>query len=255
MDYERFIMLVSEGAGAGREEAELAARTTLQTLGERLDEGEVRDLMAQLPPELAAWLGHKGPGEAFDVDEFLRRIAEREGVDPAAAEHHARIVFTVLGQALSDKELGDLAAQLPKDYAPLLPRGPAVETESPAEFVAHVAEHASIDPEAARRAADAVLETLAERIAGGEVQDLIVRLPVALHAPLKRGVERTGGSATRMTLDEFVSRVAEREGVSLLDARDHARAVLAALREAVGDDEFFDVTVQLPEEYGLLLAR
>jgi uncharacterized protein (DUF2267 family) len=37
--------------------------------------------------------------------------------------------------------------------------------------------------------------------------------------------------------------------------RDHVRAVLVTLREAVGDDEFFDVTVQLPNEYFSVLAR
>jgi uncharacterized protein (DUF2267 family) len=99
----------------------------------------------------------------------------------------------------------------------------------------------------------AVLETLAERIAGGEVKDLISRLPVALHEPLRRGSERSGGKATRMSLDEFVT-VAERTGHSLEQARDDVRAVMVTLREAVGDDEFFDVAVQLPREYDPVLA-
>jgi hypothetical protein len=30
------------------------------------------------------------------------------------------------------------------------------------------------------------------------------------------------------------------------EARDHARGVFVALRELVGDDEFFDVVVELP---------
>lgn len=46
----------------------------------------------------------------------------------------------------------------------------------------------------------------------------------------------------------------EREGVDVESARRHASAVLAALREAVGDDEFFDVTVQLPADYATALA-
>jgi uncharacterized protein (DUF2267 family) len=39
------------------------------------------------------------------------------------------------------------------------------------------------------------------------------------------------------------------EAVSLPEAVEHARAVLAVLREAIGDEEFFDVVVQLPAEY------
>ena len=57
-----------------------------------------------------------------------------------------------------------------------------------------------------------------------------------------------------MGLDEFLRRVADREGTPPLQARDHARAVLATLRDAVADDEFFDLTVQLPDEYAVRLA-
>ncbi len=37
------------------------------------------------------------------------------------------------------------------------------------------------------------------------------------------------------------------------EASEHARAVFATLREAVGDEEYFDVTAQLPPDYGVLL--
>ncbi|HEY3241128.1 MAG TPA: hypothetical protein VGL92_16300 [Acidimicrobiia bacterium] len=45
--------------------------------------------------------------------------------------------------------------------------------------------------------------------------------------------------------------MAEREGVSLEQAREHALAVFDVLREAV-DEEFFDIAVQLPNEYWVL---
>jgi uncharacterized protein (DUF2267 family) len=96
---------------------------------------------------------------------------------------------------------------------------------------------------------EAVLETLAERIAGGAVEDLIARLPLALPEPLKRGEVRSGGRATTMGAGEFVRRVAEREGADLYEARDHERAVMGTLREAIGSDDFVDVTVELPREY------
>jgi uncharacterized protein (DUF2267 family) len=83
------------------------------------------------------------------------------------------------------------------------------------------------------------------------VDDLIRRLPFPLHQPLKRGKARNPGTAQRMSLEEFLGRVAEREGVTPDQARAHARAVLTTLRDAV-EEEFFDVTVQLPPEYGVL---
>jgi uncharacterized protein (DUF2267 family) len=54
-----------------------------------------------------------------------------------------------------------------------------------------------------------------------------------------------------MPPQEFLQRVAEREGVSLEQAREHALAVFDVLREAV-DEEFFDIAVQLPNEYWVL---
>jgi uncharacterized protein (DUF2267 family) len=53
---------------------------------------------------------------------------------------------------------------------------------------------------------------------------------------------------------EFLVAVAEREGVTPDQAREHARAVFAALREAVGPKEFSDMAAQLPDEYHALLA-
>jgi uncharacterized protein (DUF2267 family) len=86
---------------------------------------------------------------------------------------------------------------------------------------------AGLDRHGARRALEAVLETLAERIAGGEVDDVASNLPDELRPPLERGCDRTGGKAQRMSLDEFVTRVAEREGVSDERALEHAQAVSA----------------------------
>ena len=254
MDHDEFLTIVEQAARAGGDAAERATRATLQTLGERLDRGEARDLAGQLPPELSPWIATMTAAEGFDIDEFLRRVADREEVDVATAERHARAVFAALGRAVSPRELADMEAELPRDFAPLFAKGPDVEVVPAEAFLARVAERAGLDAAGARRASDAVLETLAERIAPGETDDLTSRLPVALHEPLKRGAARADGSARQMGLDEFLRRVADREGTPPLQARDHARAVLATLREAVADDEFFDVTVQLPDEYAVLLA-
>ena len=122
-------------------------------------------------------------------------------------------------------------------------------------FIRQVANRAAIDADEARQAIDAVLETLAMRIAGGEVDDLRARLPVPFHPALDRGKALSGGKAMRIRLDDFVRRVAEREGISLDRALEHVSAVLRAVREAVGEQEFLDVTAQLPAEYEALVRR
>jgi uncharacterized protein (DUF2267 family) len=229
----------------------------LQTLADRLSAGEARDLAAELPPEIAPWMATTTAAQPFGLDGFLQRVAEREGIDLDAAERHTRAVFTALGRAVRRQELEDMAAELPNEFASLLgdAEGRFAGVQPLERILQRIADRAGTDAETARRAADAVLVTLGERIDAGEVADLIARLPAELHAPLRTGVEASGGKATRMALDEFVRRVAEREGVAPDVAFEHTRAVMVTLREAVGEDEFLDLSAQLPSEYAAVGAK
>nr|WP_277349769.1 DUF2267 domain-containing protein [Planosporangium thailandense] len=128
--------------------------------------------------------------------------------------------------------------------------------------MAGVARRARVDTGLARRITDAVLETLGERIGEGEVDDLLTQLPVSLHPSLTRGASRADETTARMSVDEFLNRVAERAGIPAEPgaplpspaAREYARAVFNTLRETVRA-EFFDVTDQLPNEYWNLVTR
>jgi uncharacterized protein (DUF2267 family) len=261
--YQTFLAEVEQQAPASREEAERAVRATLQTLAERISTGEAQDLARQLPPEVRPLLDGDGDAEPFTLPEFLRRVAEREGVDLPTAERHAAAVFAALGLAVSREELHDAFAQLSKDYAPLVdaaqapppPLDPPQPPVAADEFEGRVARHGGIDRDAARRATAAVLETLGERITHGEVEDVEARLPPELRPPLERGDHLSHGAARPLSVKDFVLRVAEREGVTPDTAHEHARAVFLTLREVVGEKEFSDVDAQLPDEYSALLAR
>ena len=254
---EQFIEVVQQAAGIRREDAERAVRATLQTLGERLSAGEARDLADYLPPGAAAWLAAERRSEPWHLDEFLRRVAAREGVDDETALRHARGVFVALGRAVAPRELRDVASELPMDFGPLLSAAPGAHpTLVPAErFYRRVADRAGVSIEGARRITDAVLETLAERVAAGEVEDLLRELPPELREPLERGAQRDR-HAVRMPLEEFLRHVAEREGTPDEDeAREHARAVFETLREALTPDEFYDLSAELPREYAEIGAK
>lgn len=252
---EQFVTTVAHAARIGFDRAERATEATLQTLAERIDAGEARQLAAELPDEIAPWLATTTPAERLGIDEFLRRVAEREGVDIETAERHAAAVFIALQRAVSPQEFADLIVELPKEFAPLLPAGPDIDVISTDSFIRMVADRAATDDDEARGAIEAVLETLAMRIAGGEVDDLRARLPVQFHPALERGKRLSGGKATRMKLADFVRRVAEQEGISLDRALEHVSAVLRTVRDAVGEQEFLDVTSQLPAEYEALVRR
>ncbi|MEA2227215.1 MAG: hypothetical protein QOF04_845, partial [Solirubrobacteraceae bacterium] len=115
-------------------------------------------------------------------------------------------------------------------------------------------ERLGLDGRRAQRATEAVLEALGERVAGGQVDDLERLLPAELHPALERGRASGQGAARRMSVEEFEAEVARIEDVPRGAAAEHARAVLATLREAVGEKEFADTKAQLPGEYRDLLS-
>jgi uncharacterized protein (DUF2267 family) len=258
MRYAPFLEVVEQAAGISRDTAEQAIRATLATLAERITRGEAEDIAAHLPPELRPLLTNTPePAEAFSYDEFMRRVAEREGVTPENAAGHARAVFVALGVAVAPGELRDMAAQLPKDFYPLLDAAGVGRSramaQAPDDVVGRVARIAGMDREAARRATEAVLETLAVRISAGEVEDLEAELPPELLPALERGL-RVSRSAKVMSADEFIAEVADREGTDIDVTEDHVRAVFAALREVVTGKEFSDMAAQLSADYGRLLV-
>lgn len=118
------------------------------------------------------------------------------------------------------------------------------------EFIGQVQHRARLSSRGdAEIAARATLETLAERLAGGEANDLASQLPRGLAEYLRTGL---AGEGVHFSMEEFFHRVSEREGVDLPKAIYHARAVVAVLYEAVSPGEMADVRAQLPAEFSRL---
>ncbi|SCZ52767.1 DUF2267 domain-containing protein [Thiohalomonas denitrificans] len=102
------------------------------------------------------------------------------------------------------------------------------------EFLTRIQERAGLgDASAALHAGRATISTLAEQLTGQEASYLASLLPPELahllEAPL---LERE-----RLDPEVFFQRVSEREGVSLEQAREHARAVLGVVAESVPSEE------------------
>jgi uncharacterized protein (DUF2267 family) len=253
MEYGEFRTSVQRQIHTDPETTERVIRATLMTLAERLSKGQARDIREQLPAELKPAMYTELDAEPIDLETFLHRVAERAETGENLALPYARAVFWTLGEAVGE-EVRDLTAELPQEYRPLVAEAQhaAADVMPAEEYYRRVAERAHVDADTARRATDAVLETLAERIAPGEVDDLLGLLPAELHGPLHRAERERTAEARRMSRDEFLRRIAEREGVDAMVAADHARVEFATLREAVGD-EFLDVRAQLPPEYADLL--
>ncbi|MBD3332849.1 DUF2267 domain-containing protein [candidate division GN15 bacterium] len=120
MQYNDFIGQVqSRGRMDSQAAAVKATRATLETLTERLAENQPKHLGAQLPEEIANYLGETGQGESFSVQEFYDRVAKREKVETTDAQFHARAVIDVIRDAITEGELDHVRGQLPDEYAPL----------------------------------------------------------------------------------------------------------------------------------------
>ena len=125
MQYEEFLNKVQDRIGPAQpDEARHAITATLSTLSERISGGEADDLGAQLPQELKEPIQRSGEeAEALSLEEFLRRVGEREEVNADTARNHASAVMTVLREAVTGGQLDDIRAQLPQEFTPLFEYG------------------------------------------------------------------------------------------------------------------------------------
>ena len=126
MQYEAFIVQVQDRGGfQDRGRAEAATRATLETLGERLSAAEAADVAAQLPADLGGHVGRQAsrtsPPSELGVEDFCRKVAERQGSDLSAedAQAHVRAVFSTLREAISEGAYTALLTRLPECYGDL----------------------------------------------------------------------------------------------------------------------------------------
>lgn len=118
--YDQYIRTVRSRAWfASDVEAVAAIRAVLEVLGERITIGQADDLATALPLDFRPSLRQSPGAQSFGLDEFLARIAEREGVDVRTAVEQARAVLSALADAVPRDELLDTLEQLPKEMRDL----------------------------------------------------------------------------------------------------------------------------------------
>lgn len=125
MEHDAFIGHVVDRAQlSSRGDALTATRATLETLAERIPQGEATDLASQLPKEIGMFLQQDvDKTERFDSDTFIERVAKRANIDVPAATFQVRAVFDVMADATSEGQLEDVRQALPEDYQRLFKAG------------------------------------------------------------------------------------------------------------------------------------
>ncbi|MEU6276224.1 DUF2267 domain-containing protein [Streptomyces populi] len=119
MEEREFVRAVSERTGLSRQESADLTRATLETLAHRLSGGEDRALELKLPEGLAESVrrGATPAIEVFGYDETVRRVAERNVLKKEEADSGVRAVLVTLGEAVGEKEFGNVMSQLGADFA------------------------------------------------------------------------------------------------------------------------------------------
>jgi uncharacterized protein (DUF2267 family) len=122
MEYSEFITHVQTLVQSDSlEQAELAARATLETIKEHLPEEEVEELAAQLPQELSEYLHNQEiiSNQSFHLQEFIERTSQKEKIEPTTAAMHVRAVFAVLENAINPEIFARFHKYFPHDYEEL----------------------------------------------------------------------------------------------------------------------------------------
>ena len=106
MDYAELLQQVRAAGALDRATAEQVILATVVTLAERMSHDELLRLGARLPAELQVAMRAGSPGcQPFGADEFVRRVAERVGVEPQTVWTHVRAVLGTL-----EREVAEMAA-------------------------------------------------------------------------------------------------------------------------------------------------
>ncbi|MFP4164458.1 MAG: DUF2267 domain-containing protein [Chitinispirillaceae bacterium] len=134
MEYMEFVKRVRAKARIETlHDAEVAVKATLATLGERLDEKDVRSLGAQIPSELKAFLSGRHRFSRFSLEEYYNRVSARADMGYPEAVERSRAVMSVMREAITEGLVEKILDQLPPDFRELFgeePQGPLSPSQS-----------------------------------------------------------------------------------------------------------------------------
>ncbi|MBE9200017.1 MULTISPECIES: DUF2267 domain-containing protein [unclassified Nodularia (in: cyanobacteria)] len=115
------------------------------------------------------------------------------------------------------------------------------------EFITHVQSLAQSNArEEAESATRATLETLKERVPVDEANELAAELPQELGQCLQG---REGEGSESFNLQEFISRVSQRENIEPTTTAIHVRAVFAVLQNAINPEKFAKFHAHFSHDY------
>jgi uncharacterized protein (DUF2267 family) len=119
MGYRELIKKVQMLSGFNDSESKDALELMVESLAERLTEGERKDFASQLPKELKEIALSVSPQEKPNPN-LLEVFMEKEGIEEGRAKKQILTSWQALKEAISDGEINDIRAQLPNSTVAFL---------------------------------------------------------------------------------------------------------------------------------------
>jgi uncharacterized protein (DUF2267 family) len=246
MDYEQFVASVEDAVGPDD------APVTLRTLADRLSAVQVRVAPVRLARDPAPTPPPDGPAVHVDVDEYRPRVGASPRRESAyrTPEVVVDTLLDVLGPEIFERRAAQSAEPEPVVETPQ----PAVQSRLPLSvFFGRVGPPAHVVDDVACRFADAVLETLAERISPVAVDGMVERLPTELRPVLAHATRIYPGTGKHTRLQRLLDHVAERDETCATIEAQPTRPVLSIRPASLSEAELLhlarSLALRLPPGY------
>lgn len=184
VEYEAFLEQVGEEVALPEESIEESVQRVMVVLEEAIDEAELANAQAQLPPSY---------GPIFDIEPaaigrpFVDFVTDGTGFDPGVdAEAMVHAVLETLGERLTRGEAEDLANYLEGEAVQWLADVESRDAEdfSAAEFVDRVARRTEVSEATARASIQVVGDALVDVVPPEEIERALEQLPAGFDSLL-----------------------------------------------------------------------
>ncbi len=121
MKYRELIHKIQHDAGFSDAESEDALDMMVETIAERLNEGERKDFASQLPAELQAIALYAEPGEKEEIHAgIIEEFMAREEIPEDRAKKQVMSAWGALKAFISEGEIRHIKSQLSEHVASVL---------------------------------------------------------------------------------------------------------------------------------------
>ena len=120
MGFKELVKKVQTRSGFSDSESQEALELMVETLAERLEEGERKDFASQLPTELQDIALAVMPTNDDRKHDLIQEFMEKEAIEESRAKKQIFAAWETLKEEISDGEIRHIKTQLPRNTAELL---------------------------------------------------------------------------------------------------------------------------------------